>query len=504
MRPSDGGDTWAASTKFENIPHAQLLTMVAGANPQAVLAVGNALASASTNIQSLADDLVQHINGLQWNSAAGDSFRAWGRQVVSATDTLAIYASNTAVSINMAGETLSTTKLPEIPPGPKATVNAYAKQFDAKMVTGADGTLKVAQPLNPGLPGPTLPGSATISQSQAYQAQLQLDAAHQEAIGQMEKLGGSYVGAKQTLGVSTVPNFPPTPGELMPPKGSGVHTSSGNTSLAGGGSPGAGGAGGGSVTVRKSGGAKNSGSASGSADHGGTGFSPPQAPTKGAGGGNASGGGTTTLQGAQPPTSPTSPTGGGATGPAGGATGHGGVVGPAPTTGGGTIEPGGTGTSASPKPGGRDPGIHGGEPGAQATPGDRGGNRLGAGAVGASKGAGGRSLGARGGGIGGSLGRAGAGVANGVSSSGTPGAVAAESSGSGTARAGLSGEAAGEHAAPMTEGAGSGGMMPMGAGGVGGARANGRGRNRRRAAYLLEDEETWTQDGEQVNPVVIQ
>jgi hypothetical protein len=46
-------------------------------------------------------------------------------------------------------------------------------------------------------------------------------------------------------------------------------------------------------------------------------------------------------------------------------------------------------------------------------------------------------------------------------------------------------------------------MMPMGAGGMGGAGGSGNGRKRKRAAYLTEDEETWTQDV-QANPTVIQ
>jgi hypothetical protein len=46
-------------------------------------------------------------------------------------------------------------------------------------------------------------------------------------------------------------------------------------------------------------------------------------------------------------------------------------------------------------------------------------------------------------------------------------------------------------------------MMPMGGGGMGGAGGRG-GRKRGRAAYLVEDEETWTQGDAEANPSVIQ
>ncbi|MEZ0091279.1 WXG100 family type VII secretion target [Streptacidiphilus sp. EB129] len=496
MRPSDGGDSWSATTDFEKIPHAKLLTMVAGADPQAVLAVGNALADAGTQMQTLADDLLTHINGLQWTSAAGDSFRAWGQQVVSATDTLAIYTSNTSTSIMMAGETLSSTKLPEIPAGPQSVVDAYSCQLGAQMVRGQDGTMKVAQPLlfstnTPGqLPGSQTPlfstgsaplGGGQVTQQAAYQAQLKLDAAHQEAIGQMEKLGGSYYGAQQTMMVSTVPNFPPTPGDLMPPRGSGSYDGSGNVTLAGGGTSRTGSSGGGTVKVRKTSGVRTSAGGSGTTGQGGseTPVTPVHAPNPGSGGSSPSGGGTTTLQGFQPPTSPTSPVGGtsGASGPIGGTSdgtggGAGGVtVGLHPVGGGAT----GVSLGSKPKPGAGGTGIHGGEPGPAASPAGRRGSGLGAGAVG----------------------EGGSGFAGGS------GAVAGEGSGSSTARAGLVAEAAAERGTPTAETTAGSGMMPMGSGGIGG-QGRGRNRNRRRASYLVADEAGWIDDESRVNPAVIQ
>ncbi|MEY9963015.1 uncharacterized protein YukE [Streptacidiphilus sp. MAP12-16] len=503
------GDGWSATTNFETLTHEQLHAMVADANPAGVMAVGTALSDASTHIQSIADDLAHHITNLAWESDAGTTFKGWAQQVISATDTLSIYASNTGVAISMAGETLSSVKpgMPPVPVADMATVSTFKQQhvLDSHMVVGLDG--KILQPGVMVTPT-TLPSPGGITQAQAYQAQTRIDAAHQEAIGQMEKLGGSYVGANATLGVSTIPNFPPTPGTLMPPQGSGYSTS-GNTTGVGGGSSTNGGVSGGYTTVRTSTGTRRS--SGGSDSHSGTGgttFAPVNSPTHGTAGGAPAGGGTTTLQGTSAPTAPAAPTGStgtGGTGPSRGGTGGGGLLAPPPAGGGagvtGTAEPGprqgkgGTlGTGSEPTARGAKSGIHGGEPD---VPTAGRSSRLGAQAIGASGGGAGGSGFSRGGGIGGSAtGRAGSGRVSGETG-------AAENSGSSSARSGLGvGAAAGERPG-ASSGEGS-GMMPMGGGGTGGASGRGRGRGGRRAAYLMEDEETWAPDDSGVNPSVIE
>ncbi|MFC1402377.1 MULTISPECIES: WXG100 family type VII secretion target [Streptacidiphilus] len=537
MRDSGGGDSWSANTNFEQFTHADLLKMMAGANPAAVTKVGTTLAEASTHMQSLADDLATHINGLVWDGDAGDAFKTWARQVVSATDTLAIFTSNTAVGINMAGETLSSTQVPPIPAADQATVDAYKKQFGAQTFIGTDGEAKVAKPLfstNPTLNSGTVSPAIShlVSQETAYQAQTRLDAAHQEAIGQMEKLGGAYVGAQSTLTVSTIPTFPPTPAALMPPQGSGIYSSGGNLGEVSKGSTSSGVTGGvvttasGTKTTKKS----TSGSSSGD-DPAPSTFEPVTSPGSssgtGTGGGSTGGSGSTTLQGVGDPNNP-SGSGGTNTGGGGGTTGgssssnggtgggNGSVIAPPPGgvnggTNNGSQGPGGV-TSGGTEPGGSsstgigggnsrtggvtgepETGIHGGVP----TPvSARSTSRSGSGVIGAEGDGAGMSASALG------RGRIGGGSA-GVEGAATGGAASmAESAGSSTARSGLGSSAAGEGAAAAAaEGHGS-GMMPMGGGGMGGA-AGGKGRRRQRAAYLTEDEETWTQDV-QANPTVIQ
>ncbi|MFC1410153.1 WXG100 family type VII secretion target [Streptacidiphilus sp. N1-12] len=516
MLSDDSGDGWAAKTDFEKHTHADLLKMVAGADPTTVLGVGQSLEDASTHIQTLADDLAQHVNGLKWDSESGDTFKTWARQVVSATDTLAIYTSNTSVAIKMAGETLSSTKLPEIPEGPHATVQKYLSQFGAQSVIGADGTPKVAKPLftttSLVTPTGTLPNPNLVTQQDAYKAQTQLDSAHQEAIGQMEKLGGSYVGAYQTLGVSTVPDFPATPTTLMPPQGSGVQAHSSNVSVGGGSGGGTGGGSGTVKTVKGSGSVKSS---TGDGSTGGTTVTTVKPP----GTGGDTGGGTTTIQGTTQPTSgvdPNNPIPGGGNGNGGGTgggTGNGGgtvitpIAGGGPGGTGGEGGPGGTGKvggggsgeGSGPRPGGGgESGIHGGLPGAA-------GGRNGAGRVNAigAEGEGAAGLG-RGGGIGGAGSTASLRAGSSRLGGGAGAEAMAESSaGSSTARSGLGATA--ERGAAGSSEAGHSGMTPMGGGGMGGAGSRGGGGRRKgRAAYLVEDEDTWAPGDADANPAVIQ
>lgn len=528
-----GGDSWSANTNFEQFTHADLLKMMAGANPAAVSKVGTTLAEASTHMQSLADDLATHINGLVWDGDAGDAFKTWARQVVSATDTLAIFTSNTAVGINMASETLSSTQVPPIPEADQATVNAYKRQFDARTFVGPDGEAKVAKPLlstNPTLSGSNASSAIThlVTQETAYQAQTRLDAAHQEAIGQMEKLGGAYVGAQSTLTVSTVPTFPPTPAALMPPQGSGKSDYSGNVGGVNTGTSSSGVTGGVATTVSGTKSTRKSTSGSTSEEDPGTStFEPVTSPGAGSttetGGGSTGSSGSTTLQGVTDPNAPSGSGGNNNTGGGGTPGGSGGTTGPTSPTGGNGVviapPPGGGVTSTGPGPGSTtttgpggsnstgigggnnrtggatgepEPGIHGGMP----TPvGGRTTSRAGSGVIGAEGDGAGVSASALG------RGRIG-GAAAGVEGAGGGAASVAESAGSSTARSGLGSAAAGEGAAAAAGEGHSGGMMPMGGGGMGGA-AGGKGRRRQRAAYLTEDEETWTQDV-QANPTVIQ
>jgi len=484
-----GGDDWSPVTNFEKSSHQQLHAMIADAEPAAVLQVGASLSSAGTQMQSLADDLSQHIAGLQWSGSAADAFTGWARQVVSATDTLSTYANNTGVAVTMAGTQLASTKagMPPVPTHEMTTVANFKRQQQLAPNSGVnfDGTIK-----DPSVAGMVLVPPGGITQSEAFAAQTKVQSAYQEALGQMEGLGGAYVGAVSTMGVSTVPVFPPLPNALMPPppergvgsvtdvSGPGAASSGSGSSYASGGTVG----GAGSV-------GKNSSSTGTS---GAKTLVPVQPPAVGGG----SNGGSTTLQGASPtpiapsptpklptptgnggsgggPSNPVVPPPGFGTGGLGGSGGGGGLSYP----GGGGSSDGGTYTGPGRGVVEGDPGISGGSVTATAAGGSYGGT-----AIGGAEGAGVLANAESGGLVGGS----GLADASSTAQSGIGGAVMAEGSSAGVAG---------------NQGAGE--MMPMGMGGMGGMGGSGSKRRGRRPGYLVEDEETWTTSSG-TNPAVIE
>ncbi len=498
MRTSDGGGGWSPTTDFEQYSHAQLFDMVNGSSPASISSIANTLNSASTQIQSIADDLNTHLNQLQWEGTAADSFRSWGRQVVQAVDDLAIFHNNAGLAVHTAGDTLSSVKA-GMPPVPTAEINLvqnYVQQESCKVPSGPPTVIKGRiQPPSSCLP--SQPGQ--ISQSDAYAAQARVDAAHQEAVTQMEKLGGAYNGATQTMDVNTEPQFPPPPTGLMPPPGSGFD---GSTTRSGSTGSTSGGAGVTGPSSRSGGGTGQVGvqQAQGKSVH-----QTPPPPRQ-------SGGGTATLQGTHTPTSgPGSVKSPGASG--GSSPGHG------PSgKGGGTPPPGaGTGVLTPPARGGgtRRGGAGKGEP----QPGDHPGE-LGTGGGTSRGGLGGAKAGRPGegavegkAGVSGTEGTGGSVAARSAVAAGEGGAVRAGSApgdaaggsaaGSPTAHAGLpTGEGAGVRAGTAETAAGSGGpMMGGGMGGLGHAGGRGRGRSRR-TPYYTEDPETWATDSTS-NPAVV-
>ncbi|QMU72834.1 WXG100 family type VII secretion target [Streptacidiphilus sp. P02-A3a] len=475
-----GADDWSPVTDFENCTHEQLWEMVQGASPTQILLVGDTLAKAGTQIQSLADDLAQHLAGLQWTGTAADAFTGWARQVVSATDTLSIYANNTAVALTMAGTQLGST-IAGMPPVPTADLRTVAEFRKQQLLTAGDPK--------------TVPAGG-ITQDAATRAQANIQSAYQEALGQMESLGGAYVGAVATMGVSTIPTFPPLPSTLMPPQGSG-YADTGADSAArswpgqGASSPyGDGGLRSGTSPA----GSSSSGSPTGAV---GRTFVAVQSPLLGTG--NSGGGMSTVLQGTHPYEAPAPNThtagggiGGGGTAPGSGAivppsllgmsgsAGYGGGEARGPGTAHGA---GGRASTGSGAPAGeRDIGISGGT----AMPAESGGH-FGATAMGVDRGptsaAYVREIGAIGdvAGIGGS--------AN------VP---------SPTAETGISPEAIPTGSTTDSQHAGE--FLPggMGMGGMGQMGDGSSKRRRRRAAYLVEDGETWTSATSGANPAVIE
>ncbi|MBF9073933.1 WXG100 family type VII secretion target [Streptacidiphilus fuscans] len=508
MRVEDPGGGWSATTNFETMSHQQLHDMVANSDPSSVQSIGDTLSTASTQVSSVADDLNTHLSKLEWSGTAAAAFQTWARQVVQAADDLSIFHNNAGLAVQTAGSTLSSVKaaMPPVPQKEMDLVAAYKRQ---QLISASPGQLPTVvggrvQPPSAVSTTPQIGGG--ITQAQAYAAQTAVDQAHQEAITQMERLGGAYVGATQTMDLNAEPVFPPPPANVMPPQGGGYTDT--NTYVQG---P----TGGGTTTTRRvtgTGSVTGTTSVTSSTNNGNNGggqvVRQPTGPGRGPG---------STLQGANPPTTGSGTgtvhtPGGGPTGGSGGGgkSGGGGVITPPPGTGGTGRIGGGSGTGRPGSPGGS------GEGGGSFGSGGEGGGSAGEsgisgglkGETGISGGMAESGLGGGGGSVGGGIGGRGLGgsVGGSVGGSSESGVVGEGATGSTTARAGYSSEGSGTAAGGATAGESStsGGMM--GGGGMGGlANAAGRGRKRGgRAGYLAEDEETWNAAKGQSNPAVIE
>ncbi|MFE2723140.1 WXG100 family type VII secretion target [Kitasatospora sp. NPDC059327] len=548
----------AGGTDFEGKRHEELKAMVASTDPTKVLSRGTQLKAAGRVLKELSEALKAHVDQIQWEGPAAESFKGWAGNFHKSAALLGEYSLGAGDAMHQAGEALSTAKtaVPEVPKTEVATVSKHNSQpcpnitLVMEMKYGGIGSSpdQIMKRVD----------SNWVTAAEAATAKKKVDQEHQEAINQMVKLGQAYEAATTKLNALEMPTLPGAPGgdevsggENVPVGGGGGGTGSGGYSRTphagvggGGGSyspPGGGGGGGGSVTPRPP--------VPGPQGPGGSGHVDPVPPRTGPSplpqdpgvpgptptpvpthpGGDRPGTGIDSV-----PTAPTIPGQTGPVGPGGGGSlpptvpggtpAHPGFPGGQP--GGGplpfnTFGPSGGGGGSLPPKGvgpasGRTSTFGGG--GAlppKSTPGVPGGGQ----AFGAREAQGGRA--AAGNGMGGSGGGMHPGMGGGHGGGASGGSARGRgltSTGGGTV-GGSKGPAAGGAFTPggtglrsRAAGAGAGGEngsrsgqngMPGGPGMTGGAGKSERDR-RKRADYLHEDEETWTSGTPQSNPGVIE
>ncbi|WP_280726816.1 hypothetical protein [Kitasatospora sp. MAA4] len=534
--------------------HEQLLAMVQNAQPTVMTGRGAALTEASGTLKSLSDELHTHVGNLDWTGDAGDAFKGWANQVSASTLLLSEYAATAGSNISAAGNTLAGVKgSGGIPPLPTTDIQTVNKRN--------------SQPNNFMPDSTQLSNPHWVTSLQASAAQTRIDNAHQEAIHQMTILGQSYDQSTTLINAATPPLFPPTPVSVMGPPPQSV-ASDENVSFGGTGSGGSSsrtGSGGSSSKVTPGAPGKTGVPPGTPPPNRVNPVTPEPVPVRPVGPHPSPGPVepnpvvptpvTPTAPGSAPPSTgidsgpsaPTLPPQTGSTGgvPTTGAPGGGGIGGPGGYAGGGYVGAGGglagggfagggtvggkgaygsvnyTGSGASGRPiGGTlagDDGISGGlgRPSATSGRSQLGANAFGADeAAGGGAGAGGASGGMGAGGMGGHAGGGAGGFGGRGASSGGRGRGLTSTAG-GEVGGSRSPEAGGEftpggtglraRAGAEAEGgaegaAGQQGFMPGGSHGT-----SKKSKDRRnRAAYLVEDEETWTGGTPESNPNVIE
>ncbi|MEY9967263.1 uncharacterized protein YukE [Streptacidiphilus sp. MAP12-16] len=443
MAANAGGHSGAGgfSTDFETAGGlVGLRKMITDADPNAMHTVSGRWTNVHQALQATADELGTHVSSClqNWTGPTADAFQKNAQDLHTSLTNGAQYASGTSSALSDAAIALATAQT-KMPHEP----STWAKMSRALTSERQDWQFK-QDAAQHGLDWAVQHDGSQLSA---------LEQAHQQAVVVMEELGTKYNNAAAQMqppqqgggngGVWPPPQPPPPPPPVRQPKGT-VPASPGHAGLSGG-------AGSGSGTVKPI--------------HGGY---MPESPIKTTpitvpppGGGLGGGGGASPVP---PPGSTIDGHGGPTTGVGGGASGGYG-------SGGGYGGAGGVGSGGL----GHGGGMFGGAGGM----GLGGGGRLSANA---------RSL---------SGGLAGEGLAGGAA--GEAGLVGGAAGSTESA----SEMAANEAKLAAGEGAGKGAGAGMGMGGMGGAgRGNNKKKRKGRAAYLLEDEETWEQDATPNPPVI--
>ncbi|MFD0383794.1 hypothetical protein ACFQ2B_20065 [Streptomyces stramineus] len=197
-----------AANDFHAFPHQQLEQMVARADVHRVTVTALKLHEASTTIKKIGDDLIRHMKRVTWDGQGGEAFRKWGDDMGLATIRLSEYAGTAGTWLNYAATTLGgATRMPKHSAADQATVDAYLKnrpllvgKVPSPFVTDVDHGINLG--------GPT--------QKQAYDAQQRLEKNHAAAAELMKALAESYQESGVQIAKAERPKFPVVPGEMMP------------------------------------------------------------------------------------------------------------------------------------------------------------------------------------------------------------------------------------------------------------------------------------------------
>ncbi|MCC3774952.1 hypothetical protein [Streptomyces sp. UNOB3_S3] len=96
-----------SDAEFQGKSHEELYAMVADAKPEKLSGVGKALQQAFKDLNTISNDLKEHIGRVRLEGEGGEAFRKWGEQTVMQTAKLAHYVSSAGAVMDKAAEGLA-------------------------------------------------------------------------------------------------------------------------------------------------------------------------------------------------------------------------------------------------------------------------------------------------------------------------------------------------------------------------------------------------------------
>ncbi len=194
------------STDFESMTHQQLVALIASANPAGASNLAAKLSQASSTITSIGEDLKAYVAALPWHGEGGDAFRAWGGQTASATLRLGQYSKGASRWMEEVARAIGEAKA-AMPPLSETTQARNA-------LTKANGAYDTAtDPANRN--DPDARGLARTAQSDAAAAEARIEVLRGEAALRLRKLAQTYEFTAHQVNAETPPTFPP-PSSIMP------------------------------------------------------------------------------------------------------------------------------------------------------------------------------------------------------------------------------------------------------------------------------------------------
>ncbi|RPK57408.1 hypothetical protein EES43_22110 [Streptomyces sp. ADI96-02] len=208
-----GNPRTAGRTSFEGHELNAMIDMVENSNPEHLESAGEELWKARDAIRSAAQELADHIEGVDWQGESGNAFRDWGKGLVAHATKLSDFADAAGTQITVAGTGL-------------ASVRSAMPPRDSRLVRKSPEDIELP---------------ARIKGNPEYEAALKVEKNRQEAINQVNRLASYYSVSEEALANQEPPRFEKKLNVDMPrPEGGGrslppTHSSSPHADGSGGG-----------------------------------------------------------------------------------------------------------------------------------------------------------------------------------------------------------------------------------------------------------------------------
>ncbi|WP_432064347.1 hypothetical protein [Streptomyces sp. C10-9-1] len=196
------------TTDFEAQTHDALLAMIKGANSESAAQLAQRLSKASSVITRVGEGMKAHMTRVVWQGEGGESFRDWGHKAVMATLELGGYTQNAAAVFEEVATALAHAKA-AVPPRDGA---AEAREESAR-------ELLHAARKDPGSGNAEVDALKMLTGAQTAQEHRRLEAADQ-----LRKLGQTYTHSGERIQSMPLPEFPPPPGEFVPPESDSINS----------------------------------------------------------------------------------------------------------------------------------------------------------------------------------------------------------------------------------------------------------------------------------------